>query len=450
MTVKITARALLYDKSADSGLSGQVFREDQAKGVVFVNRITVPIVDYASESIQDARELSNAEPGKYFLQLLLPNGKTITRNFEITPEKSTKLVIDLPHEGPHEWTALHALTGRFRHEARQTRGFTRSLSGSPQNYAVLAEHPQKGYTLSLLIPDENAAGSIFKNNQTLSNLSQLIHKDLDVQSAAECFGGGSAVNQPTDEDSDFAIFRFAHCGLLAYGQKDPTNYYFGPGTGLSRHYLLQKSASGGTLICLPTPWTTPAGQAEVELLVKKNSLTEMPDVNMTISDPMINTVLGYINAGAIHEAAELIDFKKSEQMLFDKMSCPLAAAVGGYLLVLGVDRKRYRAASNDWKNWVEHLDHWFDWLPDGAVLHAALYFMLGGPDRDEAYQALMRACDRGLPFFTFGLKLMLDGMRYFAREGDAEARKRLTILEAIADQTDPSAAFLTVTFSRHW
>ena len=450
MTVKVVARALLYQKFADSGLIGQVFREDEKKGLVFVCRITVPIVDYSSDYTRVAKELSNAEAGRYFLQLLLPNGKVITKDFEIKPEKATQLVIHLPHEGPHEWTTLHALAGQFRHEARQTGGFTRPLSKNPKSYAELAANPQKGYALSLLAPGENAAGSIFSDRQTITNLTQLIRENLDVKSAMRLFGSGSNVTHPTLEDDDFAIFRFAHSGVLAEGEQDPEWYGFGPQTDLSRHYLLQKSVSGGTLICLPTPWTTPDGQAEVELLVKKNSIAGSPDVAMTIGDPMINTVLGYINTGAIHEAAELFDFKKAKKMLFEKISYPLAATVGGYLLVFGMDREEYRSTSDNWKNWVEHLDGWFDWLPDGAILHAALYFMLGGPDRDEAYETLMRAYDRGLPFFTFGLKLMIDGLRYFVREGDDHARERLTVLETIANQTDPSQTFLTVTFSQYW
>lgn len=450
MTVQVAARALLYKKFADSGLTGQVFREDEKKGFVFVSRITVPIVDYSSDYTRVAEELSNAEPGRYFLQLLLPNGKVITEDFEIKPDKATQLVFYLPHEGPHEWTALHALMGQFRHEARQTEEFTRPQSINPKSYSELAENPQKGYALSLLEPDENAAGSIFSNRQIIPNLSQLIRENIDVNSAVQRFDSGSDVTQPTMEDGDFALFRFAHSGVLADGEQDPDSYGFGPGTGLSRHYILQKSGSGGTLICLPTPWITPAGQAEVELLVKKNSIAGSPDVAMTIGDPMINTVLGYINTGAIHEAAELVDFKQAKGMLFEKVSYPLAAAVGGYLLVFGMDREGYRSASDDWKRWVENLDHWFDWLPDGAILHAALYFMLGGPDRDEAYEALMQAYDRGLPFFTFGLKLMIDGLRYFAREGDDHARERLTVLETIANQTDPSQTFLSVTFSRYW
>ena len=236
--------------------------------------------------------------------------------------------------------------------------------------------------------------------------------------------------------------------MLREDEQNLEPFEFGPGTGLSRHYLIQESVSGGALICLPTPWTSHNGQEPVELLVNKNAPGEATAISMTIGDPMINTVLGYINMGAIHEAAKLFDFKKAKEMLFEKIAYPLAATVGGYLLVFGMNLEAYKTLSNEWKYWIENLDHWFEWLPDGSVLHAALHFMLGGSDHDTAYDALKRAYTRGLPFFTFGLKLMLDGFRYFAREGMEQANECLDVLKIIARYTDPSQPFLTVQFSR--
>ncbi|MBW1799849.1 MAG: hypothetical protein JRJ85_03885 [Deltaproteobacteria bacterium] len=448
MTLRVAAKALLYEKYAESGLVGQVFRQDADKGISYISDITVPIVDYANDYKREARELAKAEAGNYLLQLSLPNGDIRTERFEIKPDEPTDLVIVLPHEGPHEWTSLHALSGQFRQEALRTSGFTTKLRYNPAAFTESDKGSEEEYTLRILAPDENNGGEIFKGIETLSNLGKLISENLDVESARQRFGGGSDVTHPTLEDEDFAIFRFAHSGLLAQGEKDDTDYHFGPGTDLSRHYLMQRSAQGGTLVCLPTPWTNPEAQAEVELLVRKNTVPGTLDYSMTIADPMINTVLGYINTGAVYKAVGLVDQEYAQRMLFEKISCPFAAAVGGYLLVLGLDRKGYRSASDQWKHWVENLDHWFDWLPDGAILHAALHFMLGETNRDDAYDALMRAYERGLPFFTFGLKLMTDGMRYFSNEGDDRARECLRTLETVSNQTDPSQPFLSVTFAR--
>lgn len=451
MTIRVAARAFLQNKQSDSGLVGQIFREDGQKDITYIDDITVPIVDYASDYTRPIDKLKELATGNYFLQLSLPSGDLLTQKFSIEPDKDTCIVVDIPHEGPHEWTSLQALTGQFRHEFLQTFGFTLPSADPSNDYAALCQDPQNGYALSYLAPEDTAGDTILSGDKTLQKLAELIRSGLDVRAAQNALGNRIDIPQPTLEDPHFALFRFAHSGFLAHGQHDDKSYMFGPGSDLSRHYLLQESRQGATLISMPTAWTTPHGQAEVELLIKKDTIfAHEPDYSITIDDPMINTVLGYINIGAIHKAVQLVDLSHAESMLYDKISYPLTAAVGGYLLVLGLDRKGYRAASKRWQDWVENLDHWFSWLPDGAVLHAALHFLLGGPKRDEAYDALMRAYDRGLPFFTFGLKLMMDGMRYFSTAGDTDAGKRLAVLKDIAAHTDPSQMFLAVTFSERW
>lgn len=450
MTVKIAVRALLYNKSAASGLIGQIFRENKNKELMFFNRITVPIIDYGSNYTQTINELSSAEPGDYYLQLLLPDGNVLSKKFTIEKNKAAQIIIDLPHEGPHEWTALHALTGQFKQESRQTDNFSRALSSNPKSYSELSKTPEKGYSLSLLSPVENDEQTIFYRKKIVSNVADLINNN-DVSSTLNPFDFSNML-YPSLEGPDFALFRLSHSGALVADQ-EPEGYDFYRGSNISRHFILQQSVSGVILNCLPTPWTSPdspGGQVEVELLFKKNNWDNRPEMIMTISDPMINTVLGYINAGAIHQAAELVDVELAKSMLFGKVSYPFVATVGGYLLVFGMDRNRYRSSSQDWKSWINNLDLWFDWLPDGAILNAALYYTLGESNRDRAYSALIRAYERGLPFFTFGLKLMIDGFRYFAREDDAKARECLNVLETIANQTDPSQPFLSITLSQHW
>ncbi len=450
MTVFAAAKALLYEKYADTGLVGQVFREDGPERIVYVADVTVPIVDYGSDHTRGLDALDDAPAGDYFLQLSIPNGDVVTKKFSIAPDTDTPVVISLPHEGPHEWTTLHALTGQFREESRKTKGFNTLLSREPKSYAQLFDTPETGFAVRLLAPGESDAGGILESHTTISDLSRMIRANRDVRSVQEDFGSSLDVTQPTLEDDDYAIFRIAHAGVLTDQPMDKDPYAFDLRASMSRHYLLQQSAAGGMLICLPTPWTTPEGEVEVELLVKKYNLPQTLDYSLTIGDPMINTVLGYINMGAVHKAVELVNLGHAQRMLYSKLSCPFAATVGGYLLVLGLDRNGYRAQSDTWQTWVRNLDLWFEWLPDGAILHAALHFMLGATTREKAYEALMRSYDRGLPFFTFGLKLMMDGMRYFAGLGDAQARDRLVNLETIANSADPSQMFLSVTFSKTW
>lgn len=448
MSIQIAAEAMLINRHADHGLVGSVFHRDDDSKNRFITDIRLPMVNYGSSDT--VQELQDLEPGRYLIQVSLPNNRVITQNFQIQAGEDTKVIIHIPHEGPHEWSTLHAMTGQFAAESVLTKQFTTSITPNPSSYDELRNDPKNGYSLALLRPEDGPAKAVFVPGQTNERLAELINQNLDVESAQQQLGEILDIDQPSMEDADFAIFRFGHSGLLKYEEPDHEHFDLGPGSDLSRHYLVQKSRQGAQLICLPTPWMTPDGQADVELLVKKYSVRDELDYAITMSDPMVNSALGYINMGAIHLAQRLIDSKSAQKMLFQKISFPMAATIGGYILVLGRNASQYRSESVNWKEWVNNLDNWFNWLPDGAILNSAMQLMDNAPDLEAARDALMRGYSRGLPYFTFGLKHMIDGMRFFASKDDDEAQQRLMVLETIASRADPGVPFLSVHFSNFW
>ena len=449
MSVSIAARALLYDRQAEAGLVGSVFRQDKKKGAVFIDRVTVPIHDYTSDRFERIRALDNAENGSYLVQISLPNGEVKTESFEITEGKDTKLAIDIPHEGPHEWSSLQAMTGQFASDALADPTATAPPVTSGRYYVDLKDFPQQGFALRFLEMDDPLHTGALIGKKAIPSLAKLIGEDVTIHEAGDCLGQGIEVLQPSQEDPEFALFEFVRNGCLGDGA-DRESYHFGPGTDLTRSYLLTFSGEGMSLICLPAPWTRMGEEADIQLLLDKRMLEPEPDFSMTISDPMINSALGYIRNGALHEAARLIDYSTAEGLLFNKISSPLAATIGGYLLLAGLDRAAYKSRSAEWKDWVDNLCGWFEWLPDGAVLKSAKYFVLGDNDRDEALTALMSAFERGLPFFSFGLNLMVEGMRRFANEGEERAKQRLPVLEAISAVSDSAQDFLTIRVARRW
>lgn len=446
MSVSVAARAVLFDRQSEAGLLGRIYRQDPERGPVFVAETPIAITDHVSSRLDRVPALDGAEAGRYLLQVLLPNGRVVSQPFEIEAGKSTSVEVDLPHEGPHEWTTLQTLAGQV--VSPRTLAAT-AADVYPPTYAELSRDPTRGFELAFLRSDGAGAGLLA--SRTNDDLAHLINADIAVEEVLTALGGGTAVTPVRDDKNDaFALFEFVYEGSVNDGA-EARSYYFGFGEPRPRAYLLAKSAAGASLLTLPVPWTTFGNEVEVQLLLDRRELAEgEPKYAITITDPMISNALGYVKNGAFKEAAALVGFEVARDLLFHKMSSPLAATVGGYLLILGLDRAAYRTHSDAWRDWVDNLCNWFPWLPDGAILKAAKYFVLGDKNREDAFAALMEAYDRGLPFFTFGLKLMLEGMRRFANEGEVKAAERLHTLEALAAVTDPAHNFLTLNVARHW
>ena len=450
MTVSVAARALLYDRQAEAGLIGRIFRQDPEKGLRFVEEVTVPITDYTSDSTERLPSMDSAEAGKYLFQLSLPNGEVMTESFEVAEGKATEVVLEVG-EGPREWSTLQAMAGKFAGEVHVAMEKPGSGGVAIRSYNEFRQDPENGFQLRFISLDSPAANSSLLQTDSIRRLADLLRTDPTVEDAEQQLGTGAEVLSTAQEDAELALFEFVYEGSIPDGA-GRSSYYIDRGNIVPRAYLLEKAARGARLIALPVPWTSFGNEVEVQLMLKMPSLYGKgePDYTITIGDPMINSALGYVNNGAVKEAASLISFGAAQDLLFHKMSNPLAATVGGYMLILGLDRKAYRAQSDAWMKWVDNLCKWFPWLPDGAVLKAAKYFVLGDKDRDGAFDALMMSFDRGLPVFTFGLNLMLEGMRRFANEGEAEARERLAVLETLAAAADPELNFVTLEVARKW
>ena len=452
MTVKVAAQALLYDQEAEAGLAGSIYRINPDGGSTYIADTTVRMVDFSSDQMDEVDELKNTEPGRYLIQLTLPDGSIDTKDFKIVDGVESKVLFHIEHRGPHEFTALEEMQGARFVDAADMADPDNGLliefdPDAIPSYFDLQEDPEYGYALSLVSGNVPAFSS---NRFDVDSLSQLIAGNCSVEDAQHALGDMGALQRATIESDGYIKFEFVHQGLIGDGAQKSA-HFFEKGVNIDRHYLMQKTEQGATLICLPTPWMTAnEEEAAISLLLDARSVGRAFDYTITVANPLINNVLGYVNAGAIHQAARLIPYKRAEEMLFTKMSRPIEAAIGGYLLLLGQDGDAYRRDSGDWKEWLKNLDIWFDWMPDGAIINAAQFFVMRKGDADKSYEALMRGYKRGLPYFTFGLKLMMDGMRYFVREGDDQAGKCLANLETIARKTDPTKPFLAVNVAQKW
>lgn len=220
-----------------------------------------------------------------------------------------------------------------------------------------------------------------------------------------------------------------------------------------RHYLFVRGGNASAQYCvLPTPWTQVdnGNEAVVEALVRtlmvENGTETISPVSVIVRDPRLATMIGYLGAGDMQAATAIL--KQARQLLFKKVSNPIAAAAGGYILLSGSQSEEHEY----WHQWMYNLMRWFPWLPDGAILHA--WVLMRNEQNDagllKARAYLLEAFMRGLPFYSTGVGLLRDGLTILANEArengkkDEEVEYALKVVRNLALRTNPRLPFTTV------
>lgn len=191
-------------------------------------------------------------------------------------------------------------------------------------------------------------------------------------------------------------------------------------------FVLKDRNVGWNLSLMPLPWKgahPDAGSVKLyvqgEASLRSNRLS---NIKIVINDDVIGSMLGYFERGDMLSAALLMD--KAKEALFRKMDNPIAAAAGGYILVATETDLEYK----DWHEWVYNLSELFPHVADGAIIYgwSKLRHAKNEEDENIARDALLNGYWRGIPFFTTGVRLLLDGLtllRNSAREKGFEVNR---------------------------
>jgi hypothetical protein len=98
------------------------------------------------------------------------------------------------------------------------------------------------------------------------------------------------------------------------------------------------------------------------------------------------------------------------------MGDPYAAAVGAYLLL---KLQRFDLM----RTWAKNLADRFMELPDGCVIWASQLAQERPESLDEIRSYYTMAVQRGLPVYTEGLRLLMDGLRLLGPIGQASLQE---------------------------
>ena len=373
------------------------------------------------------------EPGTYLVEAILPSGRVVEDDVSVADTDEPQELRMFGGQSGREWLGWQHFLGNveqdavdYRHKAAaMERGGGLPIRVDLVSSATLAADEALG-------PGEAPPPALIRRG-----LVPFAPGFLPADPTASWPAYFPATHlQPVVEDGTSALYRFIPGAGLPIdfdfqyrGDNFPRYYLFLRGAGIPPQYSV-----------LPVPWKEAPHSGEdalVEVLVQRQALDPGPSgdaghrLSVTVHDPAFGSVIGYLGAGDLPTAGAILAKASgiAEQMLFDKVGNPLAAAAGAYVLLAteGV------AESRAWHPWVDNLMHWFPWLPDGAIQSA--WVRLGRQEGEDSLRQarhnLLEAYRRGLPLYARGVRLLLDGLTLFANEARATDDRDAPVEEAL-------------------
>lgn len=216
-----------------------------------------------------------------------------------------------------------------------------------------------------------------------------------------------------------------------------------------RCLAVMRKGDGVDVITLPVPWPLDADlPAPAIEILREAGTAESGRTTTTVCDAVVGGLIMYLNNGRLADAATVLAEADRtglvERLMSEKSDNPLAACAAAYVgfaTLSGDERPR-------WAPWLSNLENWFEWLPDGAIVHAA-YRLRTAQTRDDldgALASLKQAYRRGIPFYTAGLQHLMNGLYTFS-EQDTEAKAMYDKVGAVALRVDPTQAFNHITIA---
>ena len=165
--------------------------------------------------------------------------------------------------------------------------------------------------------------------------------------------------------------------------------------------------------------------AAVKLLVSPAAppTSQSPTVSVATQNSAADMLLGYMDAISLAGMETVNNALIADGLLHGKYGDPIGATVAGYYLL------KLNPLKPEHKKWAANLAADFPWLPDGAIIDA--WYRIRSPSSpgkragaiasatgnlSAARERLIEAVARGMPIFTCGLRLLLDGLSLFAQD----------------------------------
>jgi hypothetical protein len=451
---------------------------------VSVRREQVPI----SHNAHELKSVSLA-PGHYVVEVTMPSGDVLSDRVDVPSAPDVSLVLKA-EDSPHEWLGWQHLVGNVSSvsqtlEPRETRRRSRAREPEQRQKASRREWPGRGVTdqtkkkgrsvggprasvdviggdvreaAAIPFPPEPSAplGETAEPSLTLkflntplpalaggpgdgpwAALTEVMTQGIPLSNA---LNGGNVpfAIQPVVQDDERAVYRVVR-GPGGVSGATPL-----PGI-MPRAFIVVTRGDAVELVSLPTPWPLAyqGREAVIEIVVQQNVGAGEFATSITVRDDRLGVLLGFLASGALGAAREIAE--TAQDFLADKQVNPLAAAAGAYALV-GTVRDTH---THDWHAWVSNLCNWFPDVPDGAIQRAQLDLRLRRTPDDlaSARHWFKEAYHRGLPFYSMGMRWLLDGLEKLGRS-DPEAETMRRAVHRLAWRIHPLSPFTILRLER--
>jgi hypothetical protein len=383
-------------------------------------------------------------PGRYVVEVVMPSGKLLSEEAEVADGQEVTLSID-DWDSPHESHSWQYFSGNLEpgEVYRSSSTVPRPRSTSSRHFDLLAadadvdplgepvlREEHLATPAIYWVPDSRTDGWSFERlNQLSKNMTQA---DLQQIGALVAEGEPVRIPQPTESDGTSHLYRFDRSG-------PKTTESVGHFPTGARQFLVVTGATDAYLVTLPNRWMdVHQNEVLVEVLVNARQSPTGSPVGVTVRDRAVGAGLAYLAGGALSAARRV--FEDVEQMLYGKVTNPLAAAAGAYVLV-GTETDR---SPKPWHNWLNHLRSWFGWMSDGSILWAVHALRTADTEAqvDQARAALVEAYWRGVPFYTLGLSWLIDSLSDFPE--DDECLRMLNEVRRLSWRVDTRQPFVVL------
>ena len=201
---------------------------------------------------------------------------------------------------------------------------------------------------------------------------------------------------------------------------------------------------------IPGYWPGPNGSATpISILLDVNPVETSQGwtvrLRPSVMDGDLAQLTGYTKIGDLNRIEEVSDAfaARAEELLRDKVRNPLLATAAGIALL---NLRRIDLLHD----WTANLANWFQHIPDGAIIRAWHLLFTGqmqrprrGDESDTPLSWLKIAAAQGLPYFEESLRLLVEGLRLFRKEGDDEIFRLLAKFEPYLWASSGESEFTT-------